>query len=130
MQYMTGEAVTNKKALIMVDLQNDFCHGGNLAVPGEEEVISLANHLHNYFDLIVATQDWHPHDHTSFASNHPDSKVGDVITLDNMQQIMWPNHCEQGSRGAEFHPDLQTKKINAIFHKGVDKAIDSYSAFF
>ncbi|MBX3709266.1 MAG: bifunctional nicotinamidase/pyrazinamidase [Gammaproteobacteria bacterium] len=119
-----------KKALIMVDLQNDFCKGGSLAVPGGDEVIPLANELQAYFDLIIATQDWHPHDHTSFAANHPDKGVGDTIIIDGVPQILWPSHCEQSSRGAEFHPGLETRKVSKIFYKGVDKTIDSYSAFF
>src|SRR5260221_502649 len=114
----------------MVDLQNDFCPGGSLAVSNGNEVISLANQLQAYFDLVVATQDWHPHDHTSFALNHPGHGIGSVITIDHIKQILWPNHCEQGSRGAEFHSDLNLQKVNKIFYKGTDKAVDSYSAFF
>ncbi|HLB42200.1 MAG TPA: bifunctional nicotinamidase/pyrazinamidase [Gammaproteobacteria bacterium] len=119
-----------KKALIIVDLQNDFCPGGNLAVPGGDEVIPLANKLQPHFDLVVATQDWHPPDHASFASNHPGHTVGDLITLEDLPQILWPDHCVQGSRGAEFHPQLDTHLVKKIFRKGVDKNIDSYSAFF
>lgn len=119
-----------KKALIMVDLQNDFCAGGNLAVPGGDEVIPMANQLQDCFDLIIATQDWHPQDHMSFASNHSGAKVGEVMMLDHFAQVLWPDHCVQGSKGAEFHPLLQTKHIHKIFHKGINKHIDSYSAFF
>ena len=93
---------TVKKALIMVDLQNDFCTGGSLAVPHGEETVKLANELQPHFDLIVATQDWHPHDHMSFAANHPDRNVGEVIMVDGIPQILWPIHCVQGTRGAEF----------------------------
>lgn len=119
-----------KKALIMVDLQNDFCTGGNLAVPEGDQVIPIANSLQDYFDLIIATQDWHPQDHTSFASNHPESSIGDVIEIERDMQVLWPDHCIQNTRGAAFHPDLNTSKIRKIFHKGIDKKIDSYSAFF
>jgi nicotinamidase/pyrazinamidase len=127
---MGSKVMSNKKALIMIDLQNDFCPGGSLAVSGGGEIIPLANQLQQYFDLIVATQDWHPHDHMSFASNHAGSGVGDVITVDNMQQILWPIHCVQDTNGAEFHSDLDLQRVTKIFHKGVDKKIDSYSGFF
>jgi nicotinamidase/pyrazinamidase len=83
-----------------------------------------------YFDLVIATQDWHPSDHMSFASNHPDRRVGEKIIVKGMDQVLWPIHCVQDSPGAEFHPDLNTRKFARIFHKGVDKTIDSYSAFF
>lgn len=120
----------SKKALIMVDLQNDFCSGGRLAVPSGEYVIPLANALERHFDLIVATQDWHPHDHMSFAVNHPDQSIGDIISVDGIPQVLWPEHCVQDSKGAEFHPDLKREMINKVIHKGSDKRIDSYSAFF
>lgn len=119
-----------KKALIMVDLQNDFCTGGSLAVPEGEKVVPIANQLQSKFDLVVATQDWHPHDHMSFAVNHPGYGVGDQIIVDEIPQILWPSHCEQNTKGAEFHPDLNTQAIARIVHKGIDKKIDSYSAFF
>lgn len=120
----------NKKALILVDLQNDFCQGGRLAVPDGEAVVPIANQLQPYFDLIIATQDWHPQDHMSFASNHPEYGVGDVIVVDDISQVLWPDHCIQNSNGAKFHPALHTERIAKIFHKGIDKKIDSYSAFF
>lgn len=119
-----------KKALIMVDLQNDFCSGGALAVPFADEIVPLANQLQNYFDIVVATQDWHPEDHTSFAFNHPTHQVGDVIMIDDLAQVLWPVHCVQNSDGAAFHPQLRLDKISKIFQKGTDKYIDSYSAFF
>lgn len=119
-----------KKALIMVDLQNDFCAGGSLAVPEGEAVIPLANALQDYFDLVVATQDWHPADHMSFASNHPEFRQGDAIEVNGMTQVLWPAHCVQHSKGSEFHPELNVKKISQVFQKGVDNKIDSYSAFF
>lgn len=127
---LSRENDMTKKALIMVDLQNDFCLGGSLAVPGGDDIVPLANQLQAHFDCIIATQDWHPHDHTSFAANHSGQGVGDIIEIEHIQQILWPVHCVQASNGAKFHPALNVAKINKIFHKGVDKNIDSYSAFF
>jgi len=117
-------------ALIIVDLQNDFLPGGALAVPGGDEVIPLANELQRRFDAVLATQDWHPPDHGSFAANHPGKKPGDRIMLDGIEQILWPVHCVQNTRGAEFAPSFGTKRIDHVFHKGIDPRIDSYSAFF
>jgi nicotinamidase/pyrazinamidase len=119
-----------KTALIMVDLQNDFCPGGNLAVPEGDQVISLANQLQPHFDRVIATKDWHPKNHGSFASNHTNRKVGEVIDLNGVDQILWPDHCIQHSKGSEFHPNLDTTRIHQIFYKGTDPAIDSYSAFY
>lgn len=119
-----------KTALIMVDLQNDFCPGGRLSVPDGDAVIPLANQLQQHFDLIIATKDWHPQDHVSFASNHPGKREGDVLIINGIEQILWPDHCVQNTKGAEFHPGLDTSKINKIFLKGTDKNIDSYSTFF
>lgn len=124
------EAMIRKKALILVDLQNDFCKGGRLAVSDGEAVIPLANQLQSYFDCVIATQDWHPEDHMSFASNHPGYQVGDCIVVKGFSQILWPDHCIQNSQGAAFHPMLETQHITHVFHKGIDKTIDSYSAFF
>jgi len=120
----------SKKALIMVDLQNDFCKGGNLAVPGGEEVVPIANRLQLHFDLVIATKDWHPSDHKSFATQHEAKQIGDVIHLGGIQQVLWPDHCVQNSLGADFHPGLETKRITKVFYKGIDKNIDSYSAFY
>jgi nicotinamidase/pyrazinamidase len=120
----------HKTALVMVDIQNDFCQGGSLAVPGGDEVVSLANALQPHFDLVIATQDWHPLDHTSFAANHSDHSAGDMIDLDGLPQVLWPTHCVQNSRGAEFHPELAVELIDKIVHKGADRLIDSYSAFY
>lgn len=119
-----------KTALILVDLQNDFCPGGNLAVPGGDEVIPIANQLQPLFDIVIATKDWHPQDHMSFASNHPGKNIGEVILVNDLEQILWPDHCIQGSKGAELHPLLETTNITNYFLKGVDKTVDSYSAFF
>ena len=118
------------KALILVDLQNDFMPGGALAVPDGDRVVPVANRLQVEFDLVVATQDWHPPDHGSFAASHPGREVGDVIELGGLAQMLWPVHCVQDTRGAELVADLDRTRIRRIFHKGIDRDIDSYSAFF
>jgi nicotinamidase/pyrazinamidase len=118
------------KPLIIVDLQNDFLPGGALPVPHGDEVIPLANELQRQFDLIVATKDWHPPDHGSFAANQPRKKPGDHIILDGIEQILWPVHCVQNTHGAEFAPSFDTSRIAHVFHKGIDPLIDSYSTFF
>lgn len=117
------------KALIIVDVQNDFLTGGALAVKEGDQIIPLINRLQSKFDLIVATQDWHPKDHGSFASNH-NKNPGDKIQLVGLEQILWPNHCVQGTPGADFAADLKVEKIDKVFRKGTDKDIDSYSGFF
>jgi len=118
------------KALILVDLQNDFLPGGALAVPNGDEVIPLADELQQRFDLVVATKDWHPANHGSFAANHPGKKPGDRIILDGIEQILWPVHCVQNTQGAEFAPSFETSRIAHVFHKGTERNIDSYSTFF
>jgi nicotinamidase/pyrazinamidase len=117
-------------ALILVDLQNDFLPGGALAVPQGDEVIPLADELQRRFDLVVATKDWHPSDHGSFAANHKGKKPGDRIILDGIEQILWPVHCVQNTHGAEFAAAFDTSRIAHVFHKGIDPLIDSYSTFF
>lgn len=117
-------------ALILVDIQNDFLAGGALAVPRGDEVIPVANRLMPRFDLVVATQDWHPADHGSFASRHAGKKPGDVIDLSGVKQTLWPDHCVQGTPGAAFAPSLETARIHHVVRKGVDPAVDSYSGFF
>jgi nicotinamidase/pyrazinamidase len=117
-------------ALIIVDLQNDFLPGGALPVAQGDEVIPLANELQQRFDLVVATKDWHPPDHGSFAANHKGKKPGDRIILDGIEQILWPMHCVQNTHGAKFAPAFETSRIADVFHKGVDPLIDSYSTFF
>lgn len=117
-------------ALILVDLQNDFCPLGALPVAEGDLVIPIANALMPHFSTVVATQDWHPADHGSFAANHPWRKPGQVIDLNGLQQVLWPIHCVQGSFGAEFAPDLQQEGIHKVFVKGTDPGIDSYSGFF
>lgn len=119
-----------KTALILIDLQNDFMPDGALPVPNGNEVIPIANFIQTNFDLIIATKDWHPLNHGSFATNHKNQKPGDIIELAGLKQILWPIHCVQNTIGAEFVTSLDTTHITKIFHKGTDPAIDSYSAFF
>lgn len=118
------------KALILVDLQNDFMPGGNLAVQDGNSVVSLANYLAKNFKIVVATQDWHPEDHESFAKEHSGKKPGEVVNLHGFQQVLWPNHCVQNTTGSEFHPALNQTCITKVFRKGTDKKVDSYSGFF
>jgi nicotinamidase/pyrazinamidase len=119
-----------QSALLLVDLQNDFCPGGSLAVSGGDSIIPIANALQPLMPLVIATQDWHPQDHMSFAANHHKKSVGDSVMLEGISQTLWPVHCVQGTRGAEFHPELNRTHIKHIVHKGIDKVVDSYSAFF
>lgn len=118
------------KALIIVDIQNDFTSGGSLAVPHGEDIIEIVNNLQPRFDLVVATQDWHPQTHKSFASNHEGRKPFEKILLQNHEQVLWPDHCVQGTSGAEFNPKLNMQKVEGIFRKGMDPEIDSYSGFY
>ena len=118
------------RALILVDLQHDFCPGGALAVARGDETIAIANRLLPYFSTVAATQDWHPADHQSFATQHPGRKPGDLIELDGLPQVLWPPHCVQGTRGAELHAGLAHSKITEVFPKGTDRTVDSYSGFF
>jgi nicotinamidase/pyrazinamidase len=118
------------KALLAIDIQNDFCPGGALGVKGGDEVVPEINRFRGKFPLFVLTQDWHPANHASFAANHPGHEPGEVIDLDGLKQILWPVHCVAGSRGAEFHPDLERYGDEPVFHKGTDPRIDSYSAFY
>ncbi len=118
------------KALIVVDLQNDFAPGGALPVPDGDQVVPVANRLMPCFDLVVATQDWHPPNHISFASQHPGKAVGDVIEWEGAPQTLWPDHCVMHSTGAEFIDGLETGRIDRVFPKGTNPRIDSYSGFF
>lgn len=117
------------KALIIVDPQNDFCPGGALPVKEGDQIVPVVNRLQPEFDLVIATQDWHPKNHKSFAGNHQ-KKVGEMIELHGLDQILWPDHCVQGTWGAEFVAGLKTERIERIFQKGTDPEIDSYSGFF
>ena len=118
------------KALILIDIQNDFLPGGALAVPNGDEIISVVNTLQNNFELAIATQDWHPRDHKSFASNHLGKKAFEVIDLNGLEQVLWPAHCIQGTSGAELAKSVNWNKAEAIFRKGTNPDIDSYSGFY
>ena len=117
-------------ALIVVDLQNDFCPGGALAVQAGNAIVPVIDRILPAFSCVVATQDWHPANHESFAANHAGKNVGDVIELGGMPQILWPVHCVQSTPGAAFHPGFDTTGLDGVFQKGVDPEIDSYSGFF
>ncbi|CAL68132.1 bifunctional nicotinamidase/pyrazinamidase [Christiangramia forsetii] len=118
------------RGLVIIDVQNDFMPGGALAVPDGDKIVPIVNDLQKKFDLVIATQDWHPSGHASFASSYENSKEFEIIKLDGLDQVLWPEHCIQNTKGANFHPDLDTSKIEAIFRKGTNKKIDSYSGFY
>ncbi|MFD2915789.1 bifunctional nicotinamidase/pyrazinamidase [Psychroserpens luteus] len=118
------------KTLLIIDVQNDFMPGGALPVPDGDKIVPVINSMQHKFDLVVATQDWHSKDHASFASNHKGASIFDEIEIHGKPQTLWPDHCVQGTKGAELHPNLETLKFEAIFRKGTDKEIDSYSAFY
>lgn len=118
------------KALIIIDIQNDFCPGGALAVNGGDEILSRVNQMQKDFSVVVLTQDWHPANHSSFASNQPGGELFSVVDMPYGPQVLWPDHCVQRTKGAEFHPGLETDKADLILRKGFRTAIDSYSAFF
>lgn len=118
------------KTLVIIDVQNDFIPGGALAVPGGDEIIHLINKLQIEFDLVTATQDWHPEEHSSFAINHPGKQEFEKIEIHGFEQVLWPVHCVQNTDGAKFHPDLETSRIETIFRKGTHVKIDSYSGFY
>lgn len=118
------------KILLVVDMQNDFMPGGALGVREGNEIIPIINKAINKFPLVLATQDWHPRDHVSFAANHPGKKVGEIIDVEGIPQILWPVHCVRQTHGAELVAGLHKEPIASIFYKGTDKWIDSYSAFF
>src|SRR4029450_828099 len=117
-------------ALLLIDLQNDFLPGGALAVPHGDEVIPVANSVQPLFDLIVATQDWHPANHGSFAANHPGKQPFEQFDLFGLPQTLWPVHCVQGTPGADFAPGLDRSRWAAVFQKGTDRNVDSYSGLF
>lgn len=118
------------KALLLIDIQHDFLPGGALAVPGGDQILPVVNQLQPHFDLVVATQDWHPANHKSFASNHEGKKPFEVIELQGLEQVLWPDHCVQGTPLAAFSDQLHMHQVEAIFRKGMDPGIDSYSGFF
>lgn len=120
---------TGQNALIMTDIQLDFCPGGALEVQEGDQIIPVVNAIAQKFDKIIATQDWHPANHMSFASNHPGKHIYDMVELGNVPQVLWPDHCVQGTPGADFHPDLDMRPVDLVIRKGTNPHIDSYSAF-
>ena len=118
------------KALIVIDPQNDFCPGGALAVAGGDEIMPQINAMMDNFDMVVLTQDWHPVGHSSFASSHYGAEPFTLTEMSYGAQVLWPDHCIQASAGATFHPALNTDRADAIIRKGMNTAVDSYSAFF
>ena len=119
-----------KTALLVIDVQNDFCPAGALQVAGGNEIVPGINQEMTKYDYIVLTQDWHPKGHSSFATSHDGASPLDVIEMPYGAQVLWPDHCVQGSYGAEFHSELNTARANAVIRKGSNPLIDSYSAFF
>ncbi len=117
-------------ALLVIDVQNDFCEGGALAVPGGSSIVPLINRLLAKFRIVACTQDWHPATHHSFAASHDDADPYDIITLDYGPQVLWPTHCVMGTNGAEFHKHLEVDRAQVIIRKGFRATVDSYSAFF
>ena len=115
--------------LIVIDVQNDFCPGGALAVPEGDAILPVINRIIDRFPHAAATQDWHPRHHASFASNHPGTNPYDTIDIHGVTQTLWPDHCVQGTKGADFHPDLPSERFNVIIRKGMNPTVDSYSAF-
>lgn len=118
------------KTLLVIDVQNDFCPGGALAVPDGDSIIPVINSLIPNFDAVIQTQDWHPEGHHSFATSHKGKDPYDTVEMDYGTQVLWPDHCVQGTHGSEFHPDLNTTKTEVIIRKGFRKEIDSYSTFY
>ena len=119
----------DRDVLLIVDVQNDFCPGGALAVPDGDAIIPAVNRLARSFAHVILTQDWHPPGHASFASSHPGKRPFDAIEVSYGTQILWPDHCVQGSQGARFHPELNVPHAELVVRKGFRSAIDSYSAF-
>ena len=119
-----------KTALLVIDVQNDFCPAGALEVAGGNEIVPYINKEMVKYDCVVLTQDWHPKGHSSFATSHEGKNPLELIKMPYGDQVLWPDHCTQGSKGAEFHPDLNIEQANAIIRKGSNPFIDSYSAFF
>ena len=120
----------DRDVLLVVDVQNDFCPGGRLAVPNGHEVVPIVNRIAERFEHVVLTQDWHPAGHRSFASSHAGRRPLETVTLSYGEQVLWPDHCVQGTSGAEFHPGLAVPHAELVLRKGFHREIDSYSAFF
>lgn len=121
--------LTDRDVLVVCDVQNDFCDGGALAVPGGQEVVPVIHRIAGVFQHVILTQDWHPRDHHSFASNHPGRAPFDIVQTPHGEHVLWPDHCVQGSLGAAFHPHLLLDHAELILRKGFRSDIDSYSAF-
>ncbi len=121
--------MNEQDTLLVTDVQNDFCPGGTLPVKRGDLVVPVINRLTKHFSVIVATQDWHPQNHKSFASMHPGKKLYDVIRLRGIEQVLWPDHCIQGTHGADLHKELDTTRFSAVIRKGMNPEIDSYSVF-
>jgi nicotinamidase/pyrazinamidase len=119
-----------ERALLVVDVQNDFCPGGSLAVESGDEVVAVINRVMHGFSRVIATQDWHPPDHVSFAGSHPGRRPLDVVDAGGIEQVLWPDHCVRASPGAELHPRLDAGPIGLLLRKGMRRELDSYSAFF
>ena len=127
---ISGNTKKEKDALIIVDIQNDFCPGGTLAVKNGDTIVKEVNRIQKLFRYVILTQDWHPKDHTSFSTSNPDRKVFTTKKMPYGEQVIWPPHCVIGTNGAKFHKDLKTDNANLIIRKGFRKNIDSYSGFF
>jgi nicotinamidase/pyrazinamidase len=123
------ERIREEDALLAVDVQNDFCPGGALVVPKGDEVVPVINAILRLFPIVVATQDWHPAGHISFAGSHPGGKPFEVLETRGTRQVLWPDHCVQGTPGADFHPELDLTAVRFVLRKGTDPEVDSYSAF-
>jgi len=127
---MMNTTLGDDDLLLVIDVQNDFCAGGALAVGDADAVVPVINRLTERFDHVVLTQDWHPAGHSSFATSHPGSAAFDTINMPYGHQTLWPDHCVQGTAGADFHPQLETKRAELVIRKGFRPGIDSYSAFY
>ncbi len=119
-----------KRALLVVDMQNDFMPGGALGVPGGDQIVPIINHLMTLFPLVAACVDWHPANHCSFVTQHPGKKAGDKVVVGKLEQILWPVHCVQDTHGAELVSTLKYERISGVFPKGTDPMVDGYSAFY
>ena len=119
----------SRTCLILVDVQNDFCEDGALPVKGASDILPTLNELQSRYDIVVATQDWHPEGHLSFASSHEGKQPMDVINLEGVEQVLWPDHCVQSSKGADFRGGLDLRNVRTIVRKGMDPSVDSYSGF-
>jgi nicotinamidase/pyrazinamidase len=127
---MSSMTVSENDVLLVIDVQNDFCPGGALAVPRGDEVVPIINRLANRFENVVLTQDWHPPGHSSFASAHPGRRPYEIVKAAYGPQALWPDHCVQGTPGADFHPSLKIPHAALVLRKGLRRSIDSYSAFY